>query len=321
MLARIGFSSRKETVSQKIPDNWEEQSRAFSKHALSYFHMNKVDVICCADQTFIKYLLAKEHLLVPTGTRRVGTGIESPDERKGITLMLTAYVNCVNGVLKSGVLPPFMVFNGKTGATLDKRYADWSRRPGHIGSMNFQKKHWFDTAITLRWIQWLISQFPVSMRIGLVWDRCPSHEAEKVSSLLKELEDSRRLFSVIIPGGLTSVLQLGDLILNRPCKNYLRKKFCQFQMNEIEKKRGSGVSGKIVIKITREMLMCWTEDFINMVNSNMEMDILSTIVPCLTKIGQNCFNHDEKLFDEWLSSLNTNSLYKSMVAAHTAAVL
>ena len=67
--------------------------------------------------------------------------------------------------------------------------------------------------------------------------------------------------------------------------------------------------------------MCWTEDFINMVNSNMEMDILSTIVPCLTKIGQNCFNHDEKLFDEWLSNLSTNSLYKSMVAAHTAAVL
>ena len=126
---------------------------------------------------------------------------------------------------------------------------------------------------------------------------------------------------MIIPGGLTSVLQLGDLILNRPCKNYLRRKFCEFQMTEIEEKRGSGVTGKIVIKITREMLMTWTEDFINMVNSNKETDILSTIVPCLTKIGQNVFNPDMKLFDEWLSSLSTNSLYKSMVEAHTATVL
>ena len=126
---------------------------------------------------------------------------------------------------------------------------------------------------------------------------------------------------MIIPGGLTSVLLLGDLILNRPCKNFLRRKFCQFQMAEIERKRGSGVTGNIVIKITREMLMCWTEDFINTVNSNMEIDILSTIVPCLTKMGQNCFSPDKKPFDEWLSSLSTNSLYKSMVAAHTATVL
>ena len=87
LLARMDFSSRKETVSQKIPDNWEEQSREFSKQTIEYFHKNKVEVICCADKTFIKYLLAKENLLVSTGTRRVGTGIESADERKGITLM------------------------------------------------------------------------------------------------------------------------------------------------------------------------------------------------------------------------------------------
>ena len=102
---------------------------------------------------------------------------------------------------------------------------------------------------------------------------------------------------MIIPGGLTSVLRLGDLILNRPCKNFLRRKLCQSQMAEIEKKRGSGVTGKIVIKISREMLMTWTEDFIT-VNSDNETDILSTIVPCLTKIGQNCFSPDKKPFNE-----------------------
>ena len=107
-----------------------------------------------ADQTFIRFLLAQEELLVPTGTKRVGTNIQSNDERKGVSLMLSGYVwkSRRTGVLKTGILPPFIVFNGKTGKTLDKRYSDWNKRPGHSGSMNFQAKHWFDAVITLRWI-------------------------------------------------------------------------------------------------------------------------------------------------------------------------
>ena len=91
-LRRIGFSSRKETISQKIPDNWKEMSKEFSEKALDYLRKNKVDVVVTADQTFLKLLLAKEQLLVPTGIRRVGTSVQGDDERKGVTLILAAYV-------------------------------------------------------------------------------------------------------------------------------------------------------------------------------------------------------------------------------------
>lgn len=115
------------------------------------FRESDVDVVVCADQTFIKYMLAKEDILVPTGTRRVGTSVAGPNERKGVSLMLSAFIRKtrIEGT-KTGLLPPFIVYNGKTGATLDKRYSDWSRRDGHFGSMNFQVKHWFDGTITLR---------------------------------------------------------------------------------------------------------------------------------------------------------------------------
>ena len=110
-----------------------------------------------ADQTFLRYLLAKEELLVPSGTRHVGTNVAGADERKGVTLMLTAFAwkKKESGIIETGLLPQFIVFNGKTGKTLDKRYSDWCKRPGHSGSMNFQAKHWFDNVITLRWINWL----------------------------------------------------------------------------------------------------------------------------------------------------------------------
>ena len=89
---------------------------------------------------------------MPTGIRRVGSSVEGDDHRKGVSLMLSAYVwkGRYTGTLKTGLLPPFIVFNGITGARLDKRYSDWSRRDGHCGSMNFQAKHWFDAVITLR---------------------------------------------------------------------------------------------------------------------------------------------------------------------------
>ena len=134
---------RKETVSQKIPDNWKELSIAFSEEVQEKFRASGVNVIVCADQTFVKFLLADEKLLVPTGIRRVGTSVQSDDKRKGITLMLSAYIDEgeASEPIKCGLLPPFMVFNGKTNATLDRRYSDWGRRPGHSGSMNFQSKH------------------------------------------------------------------------------------------------------------------------------------------------------------------------------------
>ena len=91
-----------------------------------HFLESRVDVIVCADQTFIKFRLANEKLLVPEGLRRVGTTTGESDKRKGVTLMLTSFVSKGRGTdsLAAGLLPPFIVFNGKTGATLDKRYKD-----------------------------------------------------------------------------------------------------------------------------------------------------------------------------------------------------
>ena len=197
-------------------------SKVFSESVRNLLKEQSVDIVVTADQTFIRFLLAQEELLVPSGIKRVGTNIKGNDERKGVTLMIAAYVwrNKTNGVLKAGLLPPFIVFNGKTGATLDKRYSDWSRRPGHFGSFNFQSKHWFDGVITLRWINWLVAQFAPTLRIGLVWDACPSHNDRRVKARLQELVDSQRLFTALIPGGLTSILYLGDIVVNKPCKNF-----------------------------------------------------------------------------------------------------
>ena len=45
------------------------------------------------------------------------------------------------------------------------------------------------------------------------------------------------------------------------------------------------------------------------------------LIPCLTKVGQNCFVPNTEDFSKWLESLIKNALYKSLLAAHTAKKL
>ena len=113
----------------------------FSETVRKRLQDHSVVILLTADQTFLKFLLAKEELLVPGGIKRVGTNVKGDDERKGVTLMIAAYIwrNKTNGVIKAGLILPFIVFNGKIGNTLNKRYQNWSQRPGHFGSINFQK--------------------------------------------------------------------------------------------------------------------------------------------------------------------------------------
>ena len=64
--------------------------------------------------------------------------------------------------------------------------------------------------------------------------------------------------------------------------------------------------------------MEWVENFVDDFNDKETVGITNIILPCLTKVGQNCFSHDQAAFETWLTSLNKNALYKSLLEAHTA---
>ena len=74
-------------------------------------------------------------------------------------------------------------------------------------------------------------------------------------------------------------------------------------MREIERKRVAGVKGRLRVKVSREMLMSWVENFIDDLNDKKTAGVANIIFPCLTKVGQNCFVDDTKPFETWLSSL------------------
>ena len=97
---------------------------------------------------------------------------------------------CIRDSLKlSELLNPFLVLTGKSGKTkkgkptLDEQYSDWATRTGGTCEVAFQKKHWFDTYITLRWLRWLKAQSPAGKKIGLIWDHAPAHDSDEVKKI------------------------------------------------------------------------------------------------------------------------------------------
>ena len=91
-------------------------------------------------------------------------------------------------------------------------------------------------------------------------------------------------------------------------------------------KKGPKSGGRVAIGVT-VFYLCRVICVIFSTNcylfaTNQEKNGLTNIIsPCLSKVGQNCFEPDNEAFIAWLDSLTTNALYKSMLEAHTATKL
>ena len=275
-LARQGWSIRKRTVSQKVPENWFELAIECSEDILEQCEAAGIEHLVNADQTFMNFYHESEKVIAPRGAKRVG-GNKQVDEKAGCTLMVTA------DLLNSKLLKPFIVLNGKTGATLDKEYVFWDQLAGNTCTVAFQKKHWFDTPITLRWLRWLKAQFPPNAKVGLIWDHAPAHDSAEVSTWLDANTDW--LTVMLIPGGMTSIMQVCDVAANAQLKKLIRKWYMKWRRTEITRLRNAGHVGHLKLKLPRDEFIRGAEKITKDFN---ELEKTSrSIEKCFTRLGQN----------------------------------
>ena len=120
-LKRINFSSRKNSISQVVPDTWRADAETASAEIRDAF--KDCDVIVNADQTFVKMYLEDEKVLAPVGTKRVGGKVNAADKKAGFTVMIAAEMT------SNKVCDPFITFAGtkmkdstRPRATLDYKF-------------------------------------------------------------------------------------------------------------------------------------------------------------------------------------------------------
>ena len=77
-------------------------------------------------------------------------------------------------------------------------------------------------------------------KVGLIWDAFSAHSGPKVKAFLDKHKE--RLFAVGIKGGLTSVIQVYDLVANKNLKRLIRKRYYKWRTDHLKEKRAALVS-------------------------------------------------------------------------------
>ena len=143
------------------------------------------------------------------------------------------------------MIPPFTVFNGtklkdskNPRNTLAYKFRNWrdpqKKRTGH---MAFQKKHWFDEDITIEWFDFILDVVYPDKKLGITMDMAPCHRTGKVAAYIKRREAEGRLVLRFIEGGLTSVIQVADLIANKEFMAKVKAKCLKWRADYIKAER------------------------------------------------------------------------------------
>jgi hypothetical protein len=161
-----------------------------------------------------------------------------------------------------------------------------------------------------RYLRWLSQCFP-NERIGLIWDSASAHLMDEVVGYAQELGFAMSF----IAAGLTSVLQVCDLVANKPLKQRFRQLYNQFKI-----RNDPGPGGKY--KVERDDVLVWLEQGIsefNAANKNKR-----TIEHAFRRYGQDFrVNPDEpnSEFANHITNLCENSIYGSLIENQTALSL
>ena len=182
--------------------------------------------------------------------------------------------------------------------------------------VRFQHKHWFDSFITKDYLRWVKEYYwkPGEM-IGLIWDRAPCQANAEIDAFIETQKDW--LIVACIPGGLTSIIQFGDLIANAQLKAYLKLWAAEWRCAKL---RAMGWPvGHVKLKLDREELVLAMEKIIAKFNAKQREN--PTIDKCFLKVGQDIFNDDLGPFNKYMETLSEITLYKTLIEAQTRADL
>ena len=332
---RRGYSILQKTISQKIPNTWHADAQACVVEVRKNINSRKITIMLNADQTFINFFPgAKDGIAAPTGSKRIGSAVQE-DEKAGATLMVTIDS-------KGKVLPPFWVFNGKTCLCADLEAhnsgdcrvqldAPDSAMRTHFNvfqsQCSFQHKHWFDKYITLRYLKWLKLYFEREISqghvIGLLWDHAPAHSHQFVKDYLAA--NDGWLVVMMIPGGLTSIMQPCDLVVNKELKALVKRWYSEWRLTELARLDAEGHVGHVKLKMPRIDMMDAMVGIVGKINQDGKQ--MKSIVDCFLKCGfslTQAVPNDvleeggewlERLpeFKAWLASLSAKSLYKHLL--------
>ena len=159
------------------------------------------------------------------------------DAKLGFTLVVTAELN------SSTMQDPFVAFAGikmeeaasETSRlqTNDYKHSAWREDDNGTLHVNFQRKHWFDTAIAIRHLKVLLHKMHPGKKAGFAWDYASQHHSAEVMEFANEMKAAGRVVVKHIPKGVASVMQVCDLRANKTIKQLIKQEHVKWRAERI----------------------------------------------------------------------------------------
>jgi hypothetical protein len=207
----MGLALRRRTATcQKLPKDFEQKLLNHQRYITKLRKTGKflMGQMANADETAIYLDMSPNYTLEKKGVKEVllkTTGCE----KLHLTVMLAATAD-------GRKLPPFLILKRKT---LPKSEAF----PKDV-IVRAQEKGWMTEELTLEWLKIVWGRRPrasLNQPSMLVLDAFKGHLTDSVKNQFREMKTDL----VVIPGGVTSVLQPMDVSLNKPFKDRLRQQY------------------------------------------------------------------------------------------------
>lgn len=293
-----GYSERKKSVSQKIPENWRSLAEQGAARVRETFANANVEVVINCDETFITFHHPPTKYLARTGEKRIGVARKF-DEKNGCTVMVSMEMHT------SSLLKPFIIFKGVFGGRLMKQWATHND-----STVVFNSNHW-QTEETMKIYLHSIRQLFPGKVVGIVYDYAPSH-TEDLSHFVAEENKKDKNKTVIvleyIDKCLTSIYQPCDVTINRVLKQKVKSFYSKFIASK-DTKPGD----KLVVD--RANLVSFIETAHREINQDNVGD--RYIAKSFRTCGLNPFDKSLNRFKKHLENLQESTVYKVLQGSHS----
>uniref|UniRef100_H9GL38 HTH CENPB-type domain-containing protein n=1 Tax=Anolis carolinensis TaxID=28377 RepID=H9GL38_ANOCA len=207
---------RRATRCPKLPPDFTDKIESFHQFILSIFKETPYPLsqIGNAAQTAVSFAMPCNSPIALNGPSSVLMRT-SGNEKLRCTVMLAITAD-------GNKLPPFVIFKRKT---MPKRV-----QFPHGIHVRVQANGWMDFELMVDWIETVWNRRPgaaMKQPALLVLDSFRSHVVKEVRELLCENKTQQ----VVIPGGLTSVLQPLDVCVKKPFKDHLHHFYNEWVMS------------------------------------------------------------------------------------------
>eukprot|EP00474_Spongospora_subterranea_P006789 CRZ07247.1 hypothetical protein [Spongospora subterranea] len=160
------------------------------------------------------------------------------------------------------------------------------------------------------YLTWISNTFPDSKTL-LIVDRSTTHFGPLITEWLENNHSSTggKVWIEYISEGMTSILQVCDIAINKPLKAHVHKAYFDFRLQAIQNLTAKQLTDS-VFTVPRENLFEMIENAFELINQQNYRR--QWIADAFEKCGQNPWVEGDSKFEAHLASLNENCVYQHM---------